>query len=120
MKLLCIAVLSIILFFVSYVALHPLFGENAALLCLFMMYIGFPALFLKFWKKEWEGPVVKFGNYMIALVVLGFSIWYSYLAIIGEAEKLNAVMFFLVYGYGALHFLTFGKLHFQIKRSNEI
>jgi hypothetical protein len=115
MKLLSIAVLSIILFFVVFIALHPLFGDEAAWIAAFMMYIGLPVLFLKFWRKEWEGPVVRAGNYLIALVVLCCSIWFGYLAFTGETEKLNAIMFFLVYGYGALHFLAFGRLHFKLR-----
>ena len=115
MKLLCIAVLSIILFFVVFITLHPLFGDTSAWIAAFMMYIGFPILLLKFWNKEWKRSVVRAGNYLIALVVLGCSIWFGYLAFTGEAKELNAIMFFIVYGYGALHYLAFGRLHFKLK-----
>lgn len=120
MRLLCIAILSVILFFLMFFALHPIFGENAAWIAAFMMYIGFPILLLKFWNKEWEGPVVRTGNYIIALVVLGFSLWFAYLAISEGTMQLNAVMFFVVYGYGALHYLAFGRLHFKLREENEI
>ena len=99
-------------------ALHPLFGENSAWVAAFMMYIGFPILLLKVWNKEWEGPVVRAGNYIIALVVLGFSLWFAYIAISEGTMQLNAAMFFAVYGYGALHYLAFGRFHIKLREEN--
>ena len=118
MRLLCIALLSVILFFVMFFILHPLFGDAAAWISAFMMYIGFPVLFLKFWNKEWEGPVVRTGNYLIAMVILSCSIWVGYMAFTSEVKEQSAIMFFAVYGYGALHYLAFGRLHFKL-RDNE-
>ncbi len=119
MRLLCIAILSVFLFFVIFIALHPLFGPNSAWVAAFMMYIGFPILFLRYWNEEWEGPVVRAGNYLIALVVFSMSAWFAYITFSEGTDQLNAIMFFLVYGYGAIHYLAFGRLHFKLRNNNE-
>lgn len=119
MRLLCIAILSVLSFFLLYIALHPLFGPNAAWFAAFMMYVGFPALFLLYWDEEWEGPVVRAGNYLIAAIVLGMSVWFVYVAISEGKDQINSFRFFAVYGYGALHYFAFGKLHIKLRRGGE-
>ena len=120
MKFLCIAILSVLLFFVLFILLHPIFGPNSAWFSAFMMYIGFPILFLRYWQKPWTGPVVRAGNYIIALLVLCMSVWFAYITFSQGKDQVNAVMFFLVYGYGAIHYLAFGKLHFKTEENDEM
>lgn len=117
MRLLVIAVLSVILFFPLYTILHPVFGKFwGSWIAAFMMVIGFPILFLNKWENEWKGPVVKICNYIIAFAVLAISIWFIYIAITRDGDIVNAIRAFMVYGYAALYYIFVGRFHIDLKK----
>ena len=116
MKLLVIGIVSVILFFPLYWLLHPILGaEWGGWISAVLMYIGFPVFFLKIWKKEWEGPVVTFLNYVIALFIFSCSVYFIYIAYIGESESVNAIRFFAVYGSASIYYLFVGRFHINLK-----
>jgi hypothetical protein len=116
MRLIVIGIISVFLFFPTYFLLHPLFGENVgAITAAVLMYIGFPIFFLKVWKDEWKGPVVKLFNYLIAILVLTCSIYFLYIAFTQGTDTINAFKFLAVYGSGAVYYLVFGRFHINLK-----
>ena len=119
MKHLVIAILSLVLFFILYIALHPLLGANwSAGIAAFMLYIGFPILFLRHMKSQWKGTFIKSCNYIIASIVLFFTLWFLYAAIFeNKADTVNAIKAFSIYGFSALYYLVVGR--FPIDVSNE-
>jgi hypothetical protein len=116
MRLLTIGIISVILFFPLYFLLHPILGANwGAGVSAFLMYIGFPIMFLKVWKDEWSGPIVKFLNYIIAICVLGCSIYFFYIEFMRDGEGLNAFKFFGVYGTASIYYIIWGRFHINLK-----
>ena len=100
--------------------LHPYLGANwAAGIAAGMMYVGLPVMFMLFWQKEWEGPVVRACNYLIAIAVLGVSAWFAYVAFSEGRDQVNAIRFFWIYGMAALYYLAFGRFHIQLKNESE-
>ena len=91
--------------------LHPVFGPNwAAGIAALFLYGLLPAFFLLLFPKEWTHPLVKFGNYLIALAVLSISVYFLYLSFTDGSKEVDAVRFFWVYGVAALYFLAFGRM----------
>lgn len=79
MRLLLIALASVVLFFPLYWALHPFFGPNwGAVIAAFMMYFGFPSLLLLKWGKRSKNPTIKKINNIFAIIVLGLVVWFVY------------------------------------------
>jgi hypothetical protein len=117
MRLLIIAIASVILFFPMYWMLHPFFGPNwGAGIAAFMMYIGFPALFLLKWHKRSTSPFIKVVNYMLAVIVLGLLGWVIYGVIFNDLPVPNSIGLVLVYGYLAIYFLKNGFMPYQAKK----
>lgn len=120
MRLLSIALLSVMLFFPLYWALHPVLGPNwGAGLAAVMMYVGFPVALLVIFKNEWDGPVIKFCNYLIAILLLIVSVWVVYVAFGEGSDQLNAIRFFWFYGVAALYYMAFGRFHIKLKEEDE-
>jgi hypothetical protein len=117
MRLLLIAILSVILFFPLFWALHPFFGPNwGAGIAAFMMYIGFPALFLLKWSKRSTSPIIKACNYALALVVLSLLAWVFYGVIFNGAPIPNTIALAGVYGYLAFYFIKNGYMPYQVEQ----
>ena len=116
MRLLLIAIASVILFFPLYWALHPFFGPNwAAGLAAFMMYICFPCLFLLKWSERSRHPFIKACNYVLAVIVLGLLGWVFYNLIFNDAPIPNSIASAGVLVYWAVYFLRNGYLPYQEK-----
>tara|TARA_B100001063_G_C16339340_1_gene345999 strand:- start:119 stop:505 length:387 start_codon:yes stop_codon:yes gene_type:complete len=114
MRLLLIAIASVVLFFPLYWALHPFFGPNwGAGIAAFMMYIGFPALFLLKWSKRSTSPFIKGCNYVLAAIVLGLLAWVIYGILFNNAPIPNSVGLIGVYGYLAFYFIKNGYMPYQ-------
>ncbi|WP_444909970.1 hypothetical protein [Microbulbifer sp. TRSA005] len=114
MRLLLIAILSVILFFPLYWALHPFFGPNwGAGISAFMMYIGFPTLFLLKWGKRSSHPFIKACNYVLATIVLALLGWVFYGVLFNNAPLPNSIALVGVYGYLAFYFLKNGYMPYQ-------
>ena len=120
MRLLSIAILSVLLFFPLYAVLHPLFGPNwAAGIAAFFMYIGLPAFFLFIFPKEWKHPLIKFMNYLLAAAVLWISFYFLYLAFTEGRDEINAIRFFWFYGIAAFYYLAFGRMRYEKASEDE-
>ena len=114
MRLLLIAIASLILFFPLYWALHPFFGPNwGGGIAAFMMYIGFPSLFLLKWSKRSSHPFIKACNYALASIVLGLLGWVFYGVLFNNAPIANSIALAGVYGYLAFYFLKHGYMPYQ-------
>jgi hypothetical protein len=113
-RLLAIGLLSILLFFPIYIGLHPLLGANwAAGIAAVFMYVLLPVFFLFLFPKEWRHPLVKAGNYLIAIAVLWVSFFFLEDAFTRGEEEINAIRFFWVYGVAALYYLAFGRMRWS-------
>lgn len=120
MRLLTIGLLSVFLFFPIYIGLHPLIGEVwASWIAAAFMYVVLPVLFLYVFPKEWRHPLAKAGNYLIALTVLGVSVYLVKEAFSKGEEEINAVLFFWFYGAAALYYLAFGHMHWSAPEDEE-
>lgn len=116
MRLVLIAIASVTLFFPLYWALHPFLGPNwGAGIAAFMMYIGFPCLFLLKWGKRSRSPIIKACNYFFAILVIGFLAWVFYRVIFNGAPLLNSIALAGIYGYLAFYFLKHGYMPYQAK-----
>ncbi|ULQ46027.1 hypothetical protein JN531_013065 [Flagellatimonas centrodinii] len=114
MRLLLIGISCVALFFPLYWALHPFAGPNwGAGIAAFMMYIGFPSLFLLKWHRRSTHPLIKACNYALAVVVLLLLAWVAYRVIVGSAPLPQAVGLFFVYGGLAVYFLKHGYMPYQ-------
>ncbi|WP_231757945.1 hypothetical protein [Microbulbifer elongatus] len=114
MRLLLIGIASVVLFFPLYWALHPFLGPNwAAGVSAFMMYIGFPALFLLKWRKRSTGPFMKACNYVLAVFVLCFLGWVAYEVLFNDGPWPNSIGLFFLYGSLAIYFLKNGYMPYQ-------
>ena len=116
MRLLLIAIASVILFFPLYAILHPVFGPNwGAGIAAFMMYIGFPSLFLLKWGKRSKNPIIKAFNYLLAVIVICLLCWVVYRALFEGAPWPNSIGLFVVYLYSAIYFIKNGYMPYQAK-----
>ena len=114
MRLLLIAIASVVLFFPLYWALHPFFGPNwGAGIAAFMMYIGVPSLLLLKWGKRSKNPTIKKINNIFAVVVLGFVAWVFYQMLFKGGPIPNSIALIFVYSYLALYFLKHGYMPYQ-------
>jgi len=122
MRLLLIAIASVILFFPLYWALHPFFGAYwGAGIAAFMMYIAFPVLFLFKWGKRSTSPTIKACNYILALLVLSLLAWVLYKVLFNGAPIPNSIALVGVYGYFAFYFLKNGYMPYQAEEvANEL
>lgn len=117
MRLLTIGILSVFLFFLLYIALHPLLGANwAAGVAMFTCFIGLPVGLLLLWRKEWRGPVAKACNYVIAIAVLCTSIWFLYVGFSEGFDRVDQVEFLRFCVSAAIYYLVFGRFHIPLKR----
>ena len=109
MRLILIAIVSVVLFFPLYWMLHPFFGPNwGAGIAAFMMYIGFPVLFLSKWDERSTHPFIKVCNYLLAFVVLALLGWVLYGIMFENAPIPNSIGLVAMYGYLAFYFLKNG------------
>jgi membrane protease YdiL (CAAX protease family) len=116
MRLLLIAIASVILFFPLYWALHPFFGANwGAGIAAFMMYIGFPSLFLLKWGKRSRNPMIKKINSAFAVIILGLVGWVLYQMFFKGAPVPNSIALVFVYSYLAFYFLKHGYMPYQAR-----
>ena len=91
--------------------LHPVVGPNwAAGIAALFLYGLLPAFFLLLFPKEWTHPLIKFGNYLIAIAVVWISFYFLYLAFSEGQKEIDAIRFFWVYGVAALYYLAFGRM----------
>jgi len=119
MRLLLIAIASVILFFPLYWMLHPFFGpEWGAGIAAFMMYIGLPTLFILKWSKRSTSPFIKGCNYFLAFIVLGLLGWVIYGVIFNGSPVPNSIGLIGVYGYLAFYFIKNGYMPYQEKELN--
>lgn len=120
MRLLLSAILSVILFFPLYWTLHPFFGPNwGAGISAFMMYIGFPILFLLKWGKRSCHPFIKTCNYVLAIIVLALLGWVFYGVLFNNAPLPNSIALAGVYSYLAFYFLKNGYMPYQAEELEE-
>ena len=111
MRFLSIALLSVLLFIPIYIGLHPLVGPNwAAGIAAVLLYVGFPVFFLLLFPKEWTHPLIKVGNYVIAIGVLWVSFLFLEEAFSKGEKEIDAIRFFWAYGVAALYYLAFGRM----------
>ena len=116
MRLLLLAIVSVILFFPLYWMLHPFFGPNwGAGIAAFMMYIGFPTLFILKWSKRSSSPFIKTCNYFLAFVVLGLLGWVIYGVLFNDSPIPNSIGLIGVYGSLAFYFIKNGYMPYQEK-----
>ena len=116
MRLLLIGIASVVLFFPLYWMLHPFFGPNwGAGIAAFMMYIGFPVLFVLKWSKRSTSPIMKACNYFLAFVVLGLLSWVIYGVLFNDDPVPNSVGLIGVYGYLSFYFIKNGYMPYQEK-----
>ena len=121
MRLLSIALLSILLFFPIYAGLHPLLGPNwAAGIAAGLLYVGLPAFFLFLFPKEWTHPLIKVGNYLIAISVLWVSFFFLEEAFSKGEKEIDAIRFFWVFGVAALYYLAFGRMRGSESEEDEV
>ena len=114
MRLLLIAIASVVLFFPLYWILHPVFGANwGAGVAAFMMYIGLPGLFLLKWDKRSSNPIIKTCNYLLAVVVLVLLAWVVYRALFEGAPWPNSIGLFVFYLSSAIYFIKHGYMPYQ-------
>jgi len=114
MRLLLIAIASVILFFPLYWILHPVFGANwGAGIAAFMMYIGLPNLFLFKWYKRGTNPIIKACNYLLAVIVIGLLCWVVYRALFEGAPWPNSLGLFVMYFSSAIYFIKNGYMPYQ-------
>jgi len=111
MRLLLIAIASLILFFPLFWALNPFFGQDwGAWIAAFLMFIVFPTFLLKSSKpsKPSKHPLIKACNYLLAIFVLGLISWVLYNAFFNNAPIeqaytltgiISAAIYFLKHGY---------------------
>ena len=111
LRLLSIALLSVLLFFPIYIVLQPVVGPNwAAGIAVLFLYVVLPVFFLLLFPKEWTHPLIKLGNYLIAIGVIWVSFYFLYRSFSGGEKGVDAIRFFWVYGTAALYYLAFGRM----------
>jgi len=115
MRLFTIILLSLLGFFVLFWALHPVLGDSSAYVAAFMMYIGFPMLLLRKWESEWQGPVIKACNYLLAISVITIGIWLSYMFGI---ESLWQSKFIIMCLFCAVYYIFVGRFPINLKNEN--
>ena len=114
MRLLLIAIASIVLFFPLYWLLHPLFGPDwGSGIAVFTMYIVFPALFLLKWNQPSTNPFFKVCNYLLAFIVLSLMCWIIYDVIFNSTPLPNSIVLFSLYGYFSIYFIKNGYMPYQ-------
>lgn len=105
-----------ILFFPLYWLLQPIFGADwGAGIAAFMMYIGFPCIFLLKWGTRSTHPFIRACNYGLAAIVLGLLAWVAYRVLFEGAPWPNGLGLIFVYGYLSIYFLRHGHMPYQAK-----
>ena len=121
MRLLLIALASVVLFFPLYWALHPFFGANwGGWIAAFMMYIGFPTLFLLKRSNRNTSPFIKLCNYFLAIIVLSLLVWVLYNVLFNGAPIPNTIALVVVYGYLSFYFLKHGYMPYQAEEIEQV
>ncbi len=86
-------------------------GPNwAAGIAALFLYGFLPVFFLFLFPIEWTHPLIKLGNYLIAIAVLSISVCFLYLKFSEGEKEVDAIRFFWVYGVSALYYLAFGRM----------
>lgn len=101
--------------------LHPFFGPNwGAGIAAFMMYVGFPTLFLLKWSKRSSSPFIKTCNYLLAAIVLALLGWVIYGVVFRGLPAPNSVGLIGIYGYLATYFIRNGYMPYQAKEMESL
>ena len=100
-----------------YWMLYPFFGPNwGAGIAAFMMYVGFPSLFLLKWHKRSISPFIKACNYVLSAIVLGLLGWVIYGVTFNGLPVPNSIGLIFIYGYLAIYFIKNGYMPYQTKK----
>ena len=113
MRLLLISIFCLILFFPTYWALHPILGPNwGAGLALLLSWLLLPVFLLRKWSVTKNRFLIA-GNYILALLVLGFSTWVLYHWLIQGFELEGSVRLLFIYFFCSVYYLAQGHMPYQ-------
>jgi hypothetical protein len=113
MRLLLISLFCVIIFFPAYFVLHPVFGANwGSGIAILLSWILLPIFLLRKWSST-KSRLLIFGNYILALLVLAFSLFISYRWLIQCFELEGSIQLLFFYFYSSVYYLSQGRMSYQ-------
>ncbi|MFK8014793.1 MAG: hypothetical protein AB8G17_05095 [Gammaproteobacteria bacterium] len=113
MRLLIIAIFCLIIFFPCFWLFSAVVGTSwGGWLATVFCWLFLPFMLLSKWTYS-RNPILQIGNYLIAIAILGFSLWVAYQWLIEGADVNGSVSLLLLYFSGSIYFLTQGHLPYQ-------
>lgn len=114
MRLLFIAIFCVVMFFPTYWALHAIVGQEwTAWVALVLTWLVLPYFLLKKWSSPVKHPVLVFGNYLLAILVLGFSLWVAYSWLVLGQRLQGSPHLLWIYFFCSIYYLSQGHMPYQ-------
>ena len=102
-----------------YWALHPIVGANwGAWSAVVLTWLVLPYFLLKKWSSPSRHPILRAGNYVLAILVLGFSLWVAYRWLIQGFELEGSARLLFIYIFCAVYYLSQGHMPYQKNEQN--
>jgi len=98
--------------------LHPIFGANwGSGIAIFLSWILLPIFLLRKWGSS-KSRILIIGNYILALLVLAFSLFVAYRWLIQGFELEGSVQLLFMYLFSSVYYLSQGHMPYQKKQGS--